>query len=399
MDSSVAKYQEFSSSQNGEMSFAKPKSSTSHCLAIGLVLLVIILVATVIGIIVATAIGLGVNTTTSSSDEKKVGLTTINITQGELEGEYYGPNGDGIHFESSDNDTYVVLSITTSTNGELVVLTIHSVVSNMTMTSVNHTDFMIMENQPGRPKYDDYMVPQSHMNMTMSVIMGERNMTDDMLQHLDNGTVNETRKSVLHDLAMSDEAVLIIAAAQALGELGVEGTDYPAAMHFYQFALRLANARIDTVGGSNTVGDSYDDMRQRRQGEYCSSNGATCPSGRCPYRQGSNNCFGLCGKGCSCWKFVCKSCCVHEYCRSHDQCCEDKGYDSWACFSVLWKRRRCSQPYSCNLNVLLIQYGIWEKLLIFLTCFFVLNNKNTIYMFLLKPKTQLHVKGKNHNRT
>ena len=109
----------------------------------------------------------------------------------------------------------LLLSITT-TDGEPIVLIVHPVVSNMTVMSVNNTEFVIFENAARRPKYDDYVIPKDYMNITMSVIMGERNMTDDMLQHFDNTTVNETRQSVLHDLAMSDEAVLIIAAAQAL---------------------------------------------------------------------------------------------------------------------------------------------------------------------------------------
>ena len=41
------------------------------------------------------------------------------------------------------------------------------------------------------------------MNPMESIITGNGKMTDDMLQKLDNKTVNETRQSVLYNLAMS----------------------------------------------------------------------------------------------------------------------------------------------------------------------------------------------------
>ena len=41
------------------------------------------------------------------------------------------------------------------------------------------------------------------MNPMESIIAGDRKMTDDMLQKLDNKTVNETCQSVLYNLAMS----------------------------------------------------------------------------------------------------------------------------------------------------------------------------------------------------
>ena len=60
-------------------------------------------------------------------------------------------------------------------------------------------------------------------------------MSNEVLQQLDNKTVDETRQSSLENLAFSQEVLLIIEAAKALGNKGVQGSDYPSAMSFYQF--------------------------------------------------------------------------------------------------------------------------------------------------------------------
>ena len=340
MDSS-AKYQKFVVSHGDEdEAIAKSKSASKRQLIIG-VLLIIALIAAISAVAVGVGVGVGVFTSKQSAPAK--GLSTITVTQEKLEGVYYGLNGDGILFSSTVNSTYFVLSITT-TNGQPVVFIIHPVVSNMTIMSVNDTNFMIMENQPDRVKYDDYIIPKDAMNMMESIMSGEREMSDEVYKHIDNKTVNETRESMLSGLATSYEAQLIIEAAQAIGDQGFQGTDYPAVMRFYLFALQLSNSRdlTDTTQNRNTRDTNF--FRQKRAVKC--NNGATCASNKCP---SGNNCFGMCGKGCSCWSFVCGNCCVNQYCLTHDQCCADKGFFSWACLSVAWRvlGSRCYQNYSC----------------------------------------------------
>ena len=349
MDSSV-KYQKFVVTQEdgGAKRSSKPDSS-SKCLTVILVVLSILAIT-----IICTTIGIGVglSLTRSKSDQPPPsGLSSdTTVTQEQLQGEYYGTEG-GIHFSSTANATYVVLSITT-TNREHIVYIVHPLASNMTMMGVNDTNFMVMEKDQQDHNvidYNDYIIPRDTMNLIESIMAGNRKMTDDILQRLDNKTVNETRQSVLYNLAMSYEAVLIIEAAQALGDRGIMGMDYPSVMSFYQFALRLANIKL-----SNTEYKADDSFapdargyqhRQQRATILC-SNGATCPSTRCPSGSG---CFGMCGYGCFCWSFVCGDCCVHEYCRSHDQCCADRGFFSYACLSVAWRvlGSRCTDTYRC----------------------------------------------------
>ena len=352
MDSSV-KYQKFVVNQeDGDAKKSAKSASSSTCLTAILVVLSLFAIA---AICAAIGIGVGVSLNHSRSEQPEPsGLSSdTTVTQEQLQGEYYGTEG-GIRFSSTVNATHIMLSVTT-TSGEYVVYIIHPLASNMTMMGVNDTDFMVMKkNQQDNIDYDDYVIPKDAMNLMESIMAGNGKMTDDMLQKLDNRTVNETRQSVLYNLAMSYNAILIIEAAQALGDRGIMGMDYPSVMSFYQFALRLASIRDVESGTEYKAGDSSAtdsrgyQHRQQRRNVQC-SNGATCPSAQCPFRRYSNDCFGMCGKGCSCWRFVCGNCCVNRYCLTHDQCCADRGFFSWACLSVAWRvlGSRCSQTYDC----------------------------------------------------
>ena len=353
MDSSV-KYQKFVVTQEdgGAKKSAKTESS-SVCLTAVLVVLIMSLLAIAV-ICTAIGIGVGVSLPHSRSDQPSPsGLSSdTTVTQEQLQGEYYGTEG-GIRFSSTVNATYVVLSVTTTT-GEHVVYIVHPLASNMTMMGVNNTNFLVMEhNQQNRINYDDYVIPRDAMNLMESIMAGNGNMTDNMLQKLDNKTMNETRRSVLYNLAMSYEATLIIEAAQALGDRKIMGMDYPSVMSFYQLALRLASLRdvSEYEAGDSFAPDSSSRGYQHRQKRNvrCSSNGATCPNGRCPFRKYNNNCFGMCGKDCFCWSFVCGNCCVNQYCLTHDQCCADRGFFSFACLSVAWRvlGSQCADTYRC----------------------------------------------------
>jgi hypothetical protein len=294
-----------------------------------------------------------VSLTHNKSDPPPSGLSSdITVTQEQLQGEYYGTKG-GIRFSSTVNATYVVLSITT-TSGEYVVYIVHPLASNMTMMGVNNTDFLLMErDQQDHIDYNDYVIPRDAKSLMESIMSGNGKMTDDVLQMLDNKTVNETRQSVLYNLAMSYEATLIIEAAQALGDRKIMGMDYPSVMSFYQFALRLASTR-DISGAKVTkakdsfASDSRGYQHRQKRAILC-DNGATCSSNQCPFRKYDNNCFGMCGPGCTCWNRVCGDCCIHQYCRTHDQCCHDVGFYTLTCFSVAVKRpfSSCTDTFRC----------------------------------------------------
>ena len=53
-------------------------------------------------------------------------------------------------------------------------------------------------------------------------------------------------------------------------------------------------------------------------------------------RPTENNCRGMCGKGCSCWSWVCGDCCSHEGCYEHDLCCKENPTSPHCLFPYLY---------------------------------------------------------------
>ena len=352
MDSSV-KYQKFVVTQEDGGAKKSAKLIRSMCLTALLVVLILLAIAVICTVI---GIGVGVSLTRSRSDQPSPsGLSSdTTVTQEQLQGEYYGTEG-GIRFSSTVNATYAILSITT-TSEEYVVYIVHPLASNMTMMGVNDTDFLLMErDQQGHIDYNDYVIPRDAKSLMESIMSGNGKMTDGVLQMLDSKRVNETYQSVLYNLAMSYEATLIIEAAQALGDRKIMGMDYPSVMIFYQFALRLASTRDTSETTAYKAKDTfasdsrgYQD-RQKRAGTVRCNNGATCLSNWCPFKKYDNNCFGMCGPGCTCWDFVCSDCCIHQYCLTHDQCCADVGFYTLTCFSVAVRKpfASCTDTFKC----------------------------------------------------
>jgi hypothetical protein len=55
----------------------------------------------------------------------------------------------------------------------------------------------------------------------------------------------------------------------------------------------------------------------------------------------------MCGPECVCWKELCGDCCVHEYCKTHDNCCSK--FDYWSQFRcyVPLSFSSCAEAFSC----------------------------------------------------
>ena len=332
MEDSTVKYEKFATSEE------KSQKSSKTVIAL-FVVCATLLIATVI---IAVGVGMGVSMPGQVAESVQV----YTLTEGELQGLYYGANG-GIYFQSTINSSHIYFSVTTI-DGSKTVLIIRPLNTSMTMMEINETGFLLMDIEPGADTdTTEYLIPKNSMDTMMSILTGQSNMSDEFLGQLDTENMNETRYCSLRNFAMSPEAILIIEAAKALGNLGFRGTDSSALMKFYQFALRLASARDDN-SSPNNLNLKEENSRMKRS-EVCGSNGATCPSGRCPYRRYDNNCFGMCGRDCTCWSFVCGDCCLHTYCETHDECCAVRGFYTFACFSVAFRRpfSRCSDTYDC----------------------------------------------------
>ena len=274
-------------------------------------------------------------------DAEKGKLNVIAITQEELEGEYHSSTG-GIHFRSIVRGEYHFLSITTADGEPLVVAKQpHNATTLMTLSG---TDFLVMKepSNSGLTKYTDYIVPNVFKKSVKRALKREY-FSASLLQQLDTEAVNETRQNAVESLALRPEIELCLSAAQALGDLGVIGSQNPAAMPFYALTIRMAKYRGILLRGEDFTSDDHRGVQfENRQKRSC---GSSCPYGNCPYGGYGDDCFGVCGIGCWCASWFCGDCCVHPGCYGHDYCCGTYGYFSWSCITV-WNIV-CNQPYSC----------------------------------------------------
>ncbi|XP_019857118.1 PREDICTED: uncharacterized protein LOC109585467 isoform X1 [Amphimedon queenslandica] len=321
----------------------REENACRKTLILFLIVLLAVVVCAIIAISVAVALSLPSDqpTTEPTSD----GLMVTTTTQEELSGEYYGSNGAGIRFQVVINSTYYTLIVTSISTGMDVINVMHPQSTNMTMTSINSTTFMIMMNSTSQ--MNDYIVPPTATGVMETMMRSDDpQMTDDLLQELDSINVNITRQLTLQLLALSEEATLIIEAAKALVEMNNVNSSYPPVRQFYLLGLQLEKMRGHSLGGASTVRKRSTTTKQYGR---CAAGGGYCTASRCPYSRDGNDCFGMCGRGCSCWFFVCGDCCYHHYCETHDICCARKGFYTWACFRVLrdYFRSSCSSAYEC----------------------------------------------------
>jgi hypothetical protein len=115
-------------------------------------------------------------------------------------------------------------------------------------------------------------------------------------------------------VARADYAVLPYL-SRALGEAGFNGGDYPVTLPLHRMGMQAAvDLQIDP---------SVESMPR------------VPPAGMCTDLRPDPNgdeCFGLCGPGCSCWEWVCGDCCCHAGCATHDSTCRNcKWYKPWNC--------------------------------------------------------------------
>ena len=250
-------------------------------IALVIVAAIVILVVAVIAIIAIIGIVSGTRSTSCSYNQNAFNSAN---------GKYNESGVGGITFISVIDASSVSLSITTQI-GTLVVYLLHSTKTSMTMVIAENENFLVLESElDNKHNFAEYLIPKNSTEMVESMINNGEKMTDDVLQHMDNKTVDKVRQSSLQKLAMSNVATLIINAVTCTG-----GSQSPAAEVFTTFALQLKNARASS--------------------SQCD---ASCPD-------------------------------TPVFCRSHDQCCKDYGYLTFTCFSAtwIWPYSLCSDTFTC----------------------------------------------------
>ena len=134
--------------------------------------------------------------------------------------------------------------------------------------------------------------------------------------------------------------------SRALGEYGVRGHTSTSALslfHLCRTILSAVEADMPTNEPSPTK------VRKRR---WWGSE-SKCKSLK---NNKYNQCFGMCGKLCTCWSWACGDCCFHRGCFEHDICCAEPneengkkgcGFYSAECLAPV--RFTCKHFYSYDL--------------------------------------------------
>ena len=250
---------------------------------------------------------------------------TFEVNENKLQGEYHGSSGS-IHFYSESNKDGHSLAVTALEGNRIVSSRKPKGSSTMTLT-LGGTKFVTVMNQP------DFVVPVVFHDFVDSALEQNHVMPIVALQYFSTRNADMARKEAVDDLILRGESDLIVEAAKMLGDAGVMGPESPAAQKFFVLAMRLEKIkkRLQNQAESNRdyhlPHSSIQSLSSQADEDTCAK---MCTTGKCPYYgKKSYYCEGMCGYQCTCWKFVCGDCCVHQGCLEHDRCCET--YWSFKC--------------------------------------------------------------------
>ena len=309
----------------------------------------IVMAAVLVTAVQGTPAGSG-STTESTASGK---LNLILVTYEAIEGEYYGSDDLAIRFLSNEER----VSISTFGYGErsaeaekhLLDLARPPELENARMMNILGAEVLYFNTTvDGESKIVEFFVPHRYKARVTSAInshnLAKLHRVTKKL-HRDRNSIERAAKKMLEDPAM----LLLQEAMFAMGANGLQGRENPAALKLYIAAMRLLEWRGRVLGddGSRELEEDgsreleEDGSREPEQNDYFAalqrqkrSHCQRCHSGTCPDEYHRRNCLGLCGKGCSCWSWVCGDCCYQQGCYEHDVCCGYCGYFSWTCLNV-----------------------------------------------------------------
>ena len=260
-----------------------------------------------------------------AADYGKGNLKLDVVSENFVQGTFTTVSGSGIHFSCGVDS----LLVTTMDGHPLIVG--ESAVGEFRVLTIDGNDFVLKGDT-------QYAVPRSLPSVRGSTDANRLGSLVRKLDGISRVAHNQRFESSIGVMITRPETALLKAAAFALGEdAGVTGLEYPVVVPFYRVALTVESIFLNETAPASD--------RQKRASYKCNDR-TTCP----PCTDGS--CVGLCGRTCTCWSFVCGDCCFHQFCFSHDLCCKEQGFYSFACFGVITtggvlSASRCDSTYNC----------------------------------------------------
>ena len=262
----------------------------------------------------------------SSLGAKTTGILHIStLTENSVEGEYResATSERGIRFVSSPD----TLAITTLDGAPLLIADEPRAEGSLRVVSIAGSTF-VQYNEAEESQAVDYAVPTS-MEDTIKSVRSKLHAYVRSLEGIETETHSKSLENSIENLLIQPEVDLIKPAAFALGAQGVTGKEFPGILPFYLAALQLEKITMS----KNSETDYQLHKRLRRAGCL-----AQCPP--CP----NDDCLGMCGLACNCWKFLCNDCCYHLGCYEHDLCCRDRFVQTSCLFPF---RFSCESHYRC----------------------------------------------------
>ena len=245
-------------------------------------------------------------------------------------------NGEGIIFHTQ-SDGKMTISSTQGSNiisvGE-VFYTGYNQMEASSLVEINGWSFL---RQKG--SYDSindyYLYPHEAKiikNALLNNIPGNIQMVMQSMYDNDPALHRDAIENSIYSLIESQYFPLISKAVHYMGEhMKLTGKEYPSLLPLYLMTMKLEE--IDEDKTSSYMYALFE-RRRRRFSLRCLK---TCP----PCRR--NNCLGMCGRRCKCWRWVCGNCCYHYGCFIHDLDCKHCGYVSFKCiFGVRKAFRYCN---------------------------------------------------------
>jgi hypothetical protein len=126
------------------------------------------------------------------------------------------------------------------------------------------------------------------------------------------GFVWEGDTHALDAMLQLPEVAQLPALSRALGVRGITGSQFPASLALHKAAKQSAEALGINVEKLDT---------QQSLNGYCTA-----------YPNSGDQCYGMCGYGCSCWSWVCGDCCYHNGCAQHDSWCRQGQW--YYCYNI-----------------------------------------------------------------
>lgn len=111
------------------------------------------------------------------------------------------------------------------------------------------------------------------------------------------------------------------------------------------------NAIVSASAKAGYWVQSMDDLLAFTSDEFSTPRGRVSNGrsllGNCgsPYSRCGNSCYGMCGKDCSCWSWVCGDCECWKGCLTHDYYCSCGGLSEYCCVNVFWVK--CDSYEGC----------------------------------------------------